>query len=110
MFVPLLTAALLSASPAFVPAQAPPGAATQPAAAVTVPDTPAGRALQEFVTSFNAGGEKRRAWLGERTTLGEGAAEILKQDEAFLAEHGPVKVVRIADASASTIAAILRHE
>ncbi|HVL67849.1 MAG TPA: hypothetical protein VM364_11350, partial [Vicinamibacterales bacterium] len=70
-----------------------------------------GRALNEFVASFNAGGDKRRAWLDERTTLGkEAVADILKQDTAFLEQHGAVTVVRVADSSPTRIVGIIRHD
>lgn len=84
-----------------------PGADTQ---AAKVPDTPAGKALNEFVATFNAGGEKRKAWLETRTTVGaEQATGILEQDTNFLAEHGPVTVVKVPQSSATSIQAIIRH-
>lgn len=80
------------------------------AAAVKLPDTPAGKALSEFVMSFNQGGEKRKAWLESRTTLEqEQAGGILKQDTDFLAEHGPVTVVKVPQSSATSIQAVIRH-
>lgn len=105
----VLAAVCLLVSPAAAGVQE---AATQaPAVKVTVPDTPAGRALKEFLASFNAGGDKRRAWVEERTTVDdEAAADILKQDAAFLEEHGAMTVVRLPDAAATTIVAIVRHE
>ena len=88
---------------------APPQAAAAPSSA-KVPDTPAGKALNEFVASFNEGGDKRKSWLESRTTVGqEQAADILKQDSAFLAEHGPVTVVKVPQSSATSIQAIIRH-
>ena len=111
MLLPLLTVVVLSAALAPNAPQPPSTPAAQTSAAVTLPETPAGRALQEFVASFNAGGEKREAWLSDRTTLpADGATGILKQDAAFLSEHGPMTVVRVAEASASRIAAVLRHD
>lgn len=80
-------------------------------AAVKVPDTPAGRGLKEFVESFNDGGDKRKAWVESRTTVGkENAADILQLDASLLAEHGKVTVVRVPKASDTSIEAILRHE
>ena len=80
------------------------------AAAITVPDTAAGKALKEFVDSFNAGGDKRRAWVEQRTTMSkDGAAGILKQDAGFLEQHGAMTIVRVPSASAGTITAIVRH-
>jgi hypothetical protein len=81
-----------------------------PQAPVTVPDTPAGRGLKEFVASFNAGGAERRAWVTTRTTVdAENAAAILEQDAAILAEHGEFALVRLPSATATAITAILRH-
>ncbi len=78
--------------------------------AVAVPDTAAGKALSEFVESFNAGGDKRRAWVEERTTIGkDGAAGILQQDAEFLKQHGAMTIVRVPSSSAGTITAIVRH-
>ena len=79
-------------------------------AAVTPPDTAAGKALKEFVDSFNAGGDKRRVWVTERTTMSQdGAAGILQQDAEVLKEHGAMTIVRVPSASAGTITAIVRH-
>ena len=79
-------------------------------AAVTVPDTAAGKALKEFVESFNAGGDKRRAWVEARTTIGkDGAAGVLQQDAEFLQEHGAMTIVRVPSSSAGTITAVVRH-
>ena len=81
------------------------------AAAVAIPDTAAGKALKEFVESFNAGGEKRRAWVEGRTTIEkDGADGILKQDAEFLKEHGAMTIVRVPSSTAGTITAIVRHE
>lgn len=111
MLLPLLTVVVLTAAVLPIAPQTPATPAAQTPAAVTLPDTPAGRGLQEFVTSFNAGGDKRKAWLSDRTTLpADATAGILTQDAAFLSQHGPVKVVRVAEAAASRIAAVIRHE
>ena len=81
------------------------------APAVKVPDTPAGRGLKEFVESFNAGGDKRKAWVESRTTVDkENAANILALDAQLLAEHGKVTVVGVPKASDTNIEAMLRHE
>ena len=82
----------------------------QAPAPVTVPDTPAGRGLQEFVASFNAGGAERKTWVTTRTTMpADNAAEILEQDAAILGEHGAFTIVRIAAATPTSITAIMRH-
>ena len=79
-------------------------------APATVPDTPAGRGLKEFVTSFNAGGAERRTWVTTRTTVDpEDANDILQQDAQFLEEHGAVTVVRVPTSSATMITAVIRH-
>ena len=105
----LMTAVVLFGSFSAVSIQEPVKPAA--AAAVTVPDTAAGKALNEFVASFNAGGDKRRTWIEERTTLPkDNAAGILKQDAAFLDEHGAMTVVKVASSSAGSIAAVVRHE
>ena len=79
-------------------------------APVTVPDTPAGRGLKEFVASFNAGGAERHTWVTTRTTVNaENAAEILRQDAEILEEHGAFTIVRLPSATATTITAILKH-
>src|SRR5919112_542900 len=105
----IVTAVLLSGSLGGGSIQEP----AKPAAAanaVAVPDTAAGKALKEFVESFNAGGDKRRAWVEERTTMGkDGAAGILQQDAEFLKEHGAITIVRVPPSSAGTITAIVRH-
>jgi hypothetical protein len=78
--------------------------------AVTVPDTAAGKALKEFVESFNAGGDKRRAWVEERTTIGKDRASgVLQQDAEFLEAHGAMTIVRVPSSSAGTITAVVRH-
>ena len=58
-------------APVGLAVQEPAKPAAPAAAAVVIPDTPAGKGLKEFVASFNAGGEKRRAWVEERTTMGK---------------------------------------
>jgi hypothetical protein len=79
-------------------------------APVTVPDTPAGRGLKEFVATFNAGGAERKAWLTTRTTLPAEAAEnILQQDAAILQEHGAFTIVRLPSATPTSVTAIMRH-
>ena len=87
---------------AMIPAQAAP--------TVKAPDTPAGRALTEFVDSFNAGGKTRQTWLDTRTTLeDEPRANILKIDAQLLQKYGPLAVVRIVDSSEESLAAVVRH-
>jgi hypothetical protein len=82
----------------------------QAAPAVKAPDTPAGRALTEFVDSFNAGGDKRRTWVETRTTIKEEPrANILRMDAEVLQEHGPMTVARIVNASEAQVVAIVRH-
>ena len=78
-------------------------------AAAVIPDTPAGTGLKEFVASFNEGGDKRRAWLNERTTAGASATDILQQDAQFLQEHGTMTIVRVVSATPVQIVAILKH-
>lgn len=81
-----------------------------PQAPVTVPDTPAGRGLKEFVASFNAGGAERRTWVTTRTTVdAEAAANILEQDAAILEAHGAFSIVRLPSATPTSLTAILRH-
>jgi len=93
-----------------VTTQAAPPQATAAPSSAKVPDTPAGKALTEFVATFNEGGDKRKNWLESRTNLDkEQAGGILKQDADFLAEHGPVTVVKVPQSSATSIQAILRH-
>ena len=85
---------------------------TAQAATPTVksPDTPAGRALTEFVDSFNAGGKTRQTWLETRTTVEEGPrANILKMDAQLLQEYGPIAVVRIVSSAPEKVVAIVRH-
>lgn len=113
MLLIMLVGSLLLPSPVQTTA-APPASTQAPAATpakVALPDTPAGRALGEFVASFNAGGEKRRTFLEGRTTLEkEQAAGILGQDTEILGEHGAVEVVRIPTQSETALTAVLRHE
>ena len=87
---------------AMIPAQAAP--------TVKAPDTPAGRALTEFVESFNAGGDTRRTWVETRTTVkDEPRANILKMDAELLQQHGPITVARIVNSSEAQVVAIVRH-
>jgi hypothetical protein len=78
--------------------------------AVTLPETPAGRALGEFVDSFNAGGKTRQTWLETRTTVeDEPRANMLELDAQLLQKYGPLKVVRIVNSSQQLVAAVIRH-
>ena len=96
----LVLALILAAS--VVPRQAMP--------AVKAPDTPAGRALTEFVNSFNAGGDTRRTWVETRTTVKEQPrANILKMDAEVLQEHGPMTVARLLSSSEAKVVVIVRH-
>ena len=84
-------------------------AAMQEPVKPVVPDTKAGKALTDFVESFNAGGDKRKAFLEERTTIpNETHANILGQDAKFLQTNGALTLVRVPSSSADTITAILR--
>ena len=77
---------------------------------VKAPDTPAGRALTEFVSSFNAGSKTRQAWLETRTTIGEGRAPALSRSDAqMLQTYGPLTVVRIPKSAQESVAAVVRH-
>lgn len=77
---------------------------------IKAPDTPAGRALTEFVDSFNAGGKARQTWLETRTTVGdELRGNILKTDASLLQQYGPMSVVRIVNSSEELLAAVIRH-
>ena len=106
----LLLAVTLLAAPASVAAQEPAKPAAPAATAAVVPDTPAGKGLKEFVASFNAGGDKRRAWVEERTTMAkENATGILQQDGQVLEQHGEMSIVRVVSSSATNIVAILKH-
>lgn len=104
-------AVLLLASPAAPGApDRSPSASTQ--AAVTVPDTPAGRGLQGFVSSFNEGGDKRRDWLATATTMEAGnASNLFEQDVQLLQQIGPMTIVRVQEksATATSIVAIVHH-
>ena len=85
---------------------------TTQAAAPTVktPDTPAGRALTEFVESFNAGGKTRQTWLETRTTVeDEPRANVLRTDAQLLETYGALSVVRIVSSSQESVVAIVRH-
>ena len=87
-------------------------AAMVPAKVPTVkpPDTPAGRALTEFVQSFNAGSETRRKWVETRTTVHDAPrADILKSDEKLLQNYGRISVARIVNSSPASVVAIVRH-
>jgi hypothetical protein len=96
--------ALVLVLAAIVPTQA-------SAPSVKAPDTAAGRALTEFVESFNAGGDKRRTWVETRTTVkDEPRANILKMDAEVLQDYGPMTIARIANASEASIVAIVRHD
>jgi hypothetical protein len=100
----------LLGSPVSGAIQEPAKPAAPAAAAVSVPDTPPGKGLKEFVASFNAGGDKRSAWIEERTTMAkDNAAGILKQDAQVLSEYGEMTIVRVVSSSATNIVAILRH-
>ena len=84
------------------------GAMQEPAKPV-VPDTKAGKALTDFIESFNAGGDKRKAFIEERTTIArETHANILAQDAKFLQTNGAMTLVRVPSSSGDTITAILR--
>ena len=81
------------------------------APAVKAPDTPAGRALTEFVDSFNAGGDARRTWVETRTTVPEEPrANILKMDAGVLQQHGPMAIARIVSSTQTSVVAIVRHD
>jgi delta 1-pyrroline-5-carboxylate dehydrogenase len=82
----------------------------QKASSVKAPDTPAGRALTEFVDSFNAGGKTRQTWLETRTTIeGEARANILRMDAQLLQEYGALSIARIASSAQGMVAAVVRH-
>jgi hypothetical protein len=77
---------------------------------VKAPDSPAGRALTEFVDSFNAGGKTRQTWLETRTTVeDEPRANILNTDAQLLQKYGPLRVVRIVNSSPELVTAVVRH-
>lgn len=79
-------------------------------APVTLPDTPAGRGLKEFVASFNTGGAERRTWVTTRTTVPAEAAEnILQQDASILEQYGAFTIVRLPTATPTAITAVMRH-
>jgi hypothetical protein len=109
----LLSAAVAARShdPRTSAALAPATVLAQAAApAVKAPDTPAGRALTEFVDSFNAGGKARETWLETRTTIEEGPrGNVLKLDAQVLQKYGPMTVVRIVSSSQELLAAVVRH-
>ena len=84
-------------------------AAMQEPARPVVPDTKAGKALTDFIESFNAGGDKRKAFVEERTTIPkETHANILAQDAKFLQTSGAMTLVRVPSSSGDNITAILR--
>ena len=84
------------------------GAMQEPAKPV-VPDTKAGKALTDFIESFNAGGDKRKAFIEERTTIArETHANILAQDAKFLQNNGAMTLVRVPASAADNLTAILR--
>ena len=77
---------------------------------VKAPDTPAGRALAEFVQSFNAGGDARRTWVETRTTVkDEPRANVLEMDAQLLQQYGPMTIARIVSSSEAKVVAIVRH-
>lgn len=103
-------AVLLLGSPVEIAREQAQPAATQ--ATVTVPDTAAGRALQGFIASFNAGGDERGAWLKNNTTMdGDNLANISQQDAQVLEQHGPMTIVRLPQTAPNPIelSAIVRH-
>ena len=64
------------------------------------------------ISSFNAGGDKRQAWLNGKTTMeADNAANIFQQDVEVLEQHGAMTVVRLPEAAQTptTIVAIVRH-
>jgi hypothetical protein len=80
------------------------------APAVKGADTPAGRGLNEFVESFNSGGEKRQTWLETRTSLeADMRGNIVKIDAQLLQKYGPLSVVRIVKSSPESVEAVVRH-
>ena len=95
---------ILAAAVLFGPA----GPMQEPAKPV-VPDTKVGKALTDFIESFNAGGDKRKAFLEERTTIPkETHANILGQDAKFLQTNGAMTLVRVPSSSGDNITAVLR--
>ena len=87
----------------------PVGATVQEPAKPVVPDTKSGKALTDFIESFNAGGDKRKAFIEERTTIPkETHANILGQDAKFLQTNGAMTLVRVPSSSGDNITAILR--
>ena len=103
----LMTSArvILAAAVLFGPVHAAMQEPTKP----VVPDTKAGKALTDFIESFNAGGDTRKAFIEERTTIPkETHANILGQDAKFLQANGAMTLVRVPPSSDDTITAILR--
>jgi hypothetical protein len=107
----LLSAAVAAWPPHHLQAFGVPTSALIPAqATVKPPDTPAGRALTEFVTSFNTGGKTRQTWLETRTTVeDEMRANLLEIDAQLLAKYGPMAVLRIISSSDESVVAVVRH-
>ena len=107
----LLTAAVAARPPHHLQASVVPTSAMIPAqVTVKPPDTPPGRALTEFVDSFNAGGKTRQTWLETRTTVeDEMRANLLDIDAQLLAKYGPMAVVRILSSTEESVVAIVRH-
>ena len=86
-----------------------PAGPMQELAKPVVPDTKVGKALTDFIESFNAGGDKRKAFLEERTTIPkETHANILGQDAKFLQTNGAMTLVRVPSSSGDNITAVLR--
>jgi hypothetical protein len=107
----LLSAAVAAWPPHHLQAFGVPTSALIPAqATVKPPDTSAGRALTEFVTSFNTGGKTRQTWLETRTTVeDEMRANLLEIDAQLLAKYGPMAVLRIISSSDESVVAVVRH-
>ena len=107
----LMSAAVAAWPPHHLLASGVPTSAMIPAqVAVKPPDTPAGRALTEFVTSFNTGGKTRQTWLETRTTVeDEMRANLLEIDAQLLAKYGPMAVLRIISSSEESVTAVVRH-
>ena len=106
LFMPMMSAQVILAAAVLFGSV---NAAMQEPAKPVVPPTKAGKALTDFIESFNAGGDKRKAFLEERTTIAkEGHANILGQDAKFLQANGTMTLVRVPSSSGDTITAILR--
>ena len=98
-----------AAPPARPPAAASPATPQAAAPPVKAPDTPAGRALTEFVDSFNADTKTRLTWLETRTTLGDAAAELAKTDAQLLEKYGALSIARIIRSAGESVEAVVRH-